>query len=158
LKIGPGIGNRAPGRSGVAKGVAEVRKLVGDAVGLEIGDVKAGKINAPFFEIAADHFGLVAVMVILVLLACEERGGQKQREQQAGKQNRKHAAGYTRGKTDFHRNHLGTANTNAATIDLYSSRGQGAYSARRLSPAKTRRWPRISMSRFTASLLLFLTR
>jgi hypothetical protein len=123
LIIGPGIGDGAPGGSGVAKGVAEVRKLVGNAVGLKIGDVEAGKIDAPFFEIAADHFGVVAVMVIFVLLACENRKGQKQREQQAGKQESKHAAGYARRKTDFHRNHLGTKNTNAATIDLYSSVG-----------------------------------
>src|SRR4029077_2181110 len=123
LIISPRIGDGAPGWSGFAKCVAESSKLVGNAVGLEIGDVEASKIDAPFFEIAADHFGVVAVMVIFVLLACEKRKGQKQREQQARKQESKHAAGYARRKTDFHRNHLGTENTNAATIDLYSSVG-----------------------------------
>jgi hypothetical protein len=73
-----------------------------------------GEIDAAFFEITADDFVAVAVMIIFVQLACEERKGKEQREQQAG---------YTCGRTDFHRNHLGTENTNAATIDLYSSIG-----------------------------------
>src|SRR5260370_12088090 len=128
LIVGPGIGNGAPSGSGIAKGIAKMGELVGNAVGLEISDVKAGKINAPFFEIAADHVGVVAVLVIfvLILLACEKRNGKEQREQpeqQAGEQERKHAARYKRRKTTFHSNHLGMENTNAATIDLYTRIG-----------------------------------
>jgi hypothetical protein len=56
-------------------------------------------LAAQFFPQAADHFGVVAVMVIFVLLACEERKGKEQREQQAGKAKEK-ARGWVHASKD----------------------------------------------------------
>jgi hypothetical protein len=39
-----------------------VRELVGNAVPLQIGNVVAGKVNAPFLEIPSDNSGVVVIV------------------------------------------------------------------------------------------------
>jgi hypothetical protein len=90
LIIGPGVSNDAPGLGGSAKGVGKMSEFVSNTIGLEIGDVVTSKINAPFLEISANNFGMV--LLIVILFACSEWKGHKEREQQARKQDGKHAS------------------------------------------------------------------
>src|SRR5580698_2080198 len=53
LIVGPAIRYGAAGRRGVAEGVRQMRELIRNAIGLQIGNVVAGEINTPFFEVAA---------------------------------------------------------------------------------------------------------
>jgi hypothetical protein len=47
-----------------------VSEFVGNAIHLEIGDVVAGDVNAPFLEVCTNNFGVV--MVILIPFVCAE--------------------------------------------------------------------------------------
>src|SRR5580700_10996430 len=87
LIIGPGVSNGAPGRGGITEGVGKVSELVGNAIRLEIGNVVAGEVNAPFLEVCANNFGVV--MLILIAFVCAEWKGEKERGQQARKQDGK---------------------------------------------------------------------
>ncbi len=58
LVVGPGVGDGATGGGGVTESLGEMSEFVGDAVGLEIGDIEVGAVDGPLFEIAADDFGM----------------------------------------------------------------------------------------------------
>ena len=88
LIIGPGVSNGASGRGGIAEGIGKVSELVSNAIRLEIGDVVGGEVDAPFLEISANNFGVV--IVILILFACAECRGEKERDQKARKHHGKH--------------------------------------------------------------------
>lgn len=87
-------------------------ELVGDTVGLEIGDVEAGAVNGPLFEITTDNFGVV----IIVGFVCEKRKSCKEKDGEQKHRNRQ--------TTDFHRTHLGAEDSDAERIDLYSGEGK----------------------------------
>ena len=55
--------------------LGEMGELVGDTVGLEIGDVEAGAVNGPLFDITNDNFGVV----IIVGFVCEKKKSCKEK-------------------------------------------------------------------------------
>jgi len=113
LVVGPGIGDGAAGRRGVTESVGKMREFVGDAVGLEIGDVEAGAVDGPLFEIAADNF-VGPTIVEIVGGEGESRAGDGDEQTQ----------GYSE-RTEFHRTHLETERIRTGeSVDLYSTWGK----------------------------------
>jgi hypothetical protein len=71
-----------------------MREFVGDAVGLEIGDVEVGAIDGPLFKIAANNF---AVMIVVEIVCGEGESRETDGDEQTD--------GYSDG-TEFHKAHL----------------------------------------------------
>ncbi len=84
LIVGPAIRYGAAGWRGVAEGVGQMRELICNAIRLQIGDVVAGAIDAPFLEVAADHFRFVIRFLIVVRFIGESGTRKKEGNQQTG--------------------------------------------------------------------------
>src|SRR5712675_2493139 len=120
LIVGPGVRNCVPCRSSIAERVAKMREFVGNSIRLQIGDVVAGKINAPLLEISANDFR--AMMFLMVFFRCDERRCKHERKQHARQHAGKHNSEHPATKSNRHKRHLDTKDSKARpTIDLYSS-------------------------------------
>ena len=90
LVVGKGIGDDTAGTVHAAEGIEEMRESISHSIILQVGDVEVRKVDAPFLEIATDHF-------LAIIGERRAAGGQKQSDQKHTKQRRRERAWETMG-------------------------------------------------------------
>src|SRR5579864_546274 len=113
LVVGKGIGDDTAGTVHAAEGIEEMRESISHSIVLQVGDVEVREVDAPFLEIATDHF-------LAIIGERRAAGGQKRSDQKQTKQRRRERAWETMGT---HRGSSRMGIQSGGSIDLYSSCG-----------------------------------